>query len=95
MTSEPLPHHLPRYCMFCGAPLNYTEISAVAGEGSASWNCTGCGKEDTDNWSEFDFTPIDQTDESSTDQELAPSRQITNFHCHRHRHRHRHRRLQD
>jgi len=58
--------------MFCGASLTYTEIRAVAGEGSASWNCTGCGKEDTDNWSEFEFTPVDPTDQSSTDQELAP-----------------------
>src|SRR5262249_12010889 len=72
MTSELLPHHLPRYCMFCGASLTYTEIRAVAGGGSASWSCTGCGKEDTDNWSEFDFTPVDPTDPSSTEIELAP-----------------------
>ncbi len=72
MTSGPLPNHLPRYCMFCGSSLTYTEIREGAGGGSASWNCTGCGKEDTDNWSEFDFTPIDQTDQSSTDQELEP-----------------------
>jgi len=66
MTSEPLPPHLPWYCMSCGASLIYTEISTVDGEGSASWKCSGCGKEDTDNWSGgFDFTPIDQTDQSA------------------------------
>jgi hypothetical protein len=65
MTSEPLPPHLPWYCMSCGASLIYTEISTVDGEGSASWKCSGCGKEDTDNWSEFTFTADDQTDQSA------------------------------
>ena len=31
MTIEPLSPLLPRYCMICGAPLTYTEISNVAG----------------------------------------------------------------
>jgi hypothetical protein len=52
--------------------LTYTEIGAGAGQGSASWKCSGCGKEDTDNWSEFDFTADDQTDQSLPDIELTP-----------------------
>jgi hypothetical protein len=71
MTSEPLPPHLPWYCMFCGASLIYTEISTVAGQGSASWKCSGCGKENTDNWSEVDFTADDQT-EPEPDIEFTP-----------------------
>jgi hypothetical protein len=70
MTSEPLPSHLPWYCMSCGASLIYTEISTVDGEGSASWKCSGCGKEDTDEWSEFHFTPIDQTDQSALESDI-------------------------
>jgi hypothetical protein len=70
MTSEPLPPHLPWYCMSCGASLIYTEISTVDGGGSASWKCSGCGKEDTDNWSGFDFTPIDQTDQSAPEPDI-------------------------
>src|SRR5262245_16975672 len=70
MTSEPLPSHLPLYCMSCGASLIYTEISTVDGEGSASWKCSGCGEEDKDNWSEFDFTPIDQTNQSAPEPDI-------------------------
>jgi hypothetical protein len=70
MTSEPLPPNLPLYCMSCGASLIYTEISTVDGEGSASWKCSGCGEEDKDNWSEFDFTPIDQTNQSAPEPDI-------------------------
>jgi len=56
--------------MACGASLIYTEISTVDGGGSASSKCSGCGKEDTDNWSEFDFTPVDQTDQSAPEPDI-------------------------
>jgi hypothetical protein len=67
MTIDPLPHHLPMYCMFCGTRLTYTEIREVAGEGSASWKCTGCGRENTNQWEGIEFIPVDQTDQSSTE----------------------------
>src|SRR5262245_33618867 len=70
MTGEPLSPLLPQYCMLCGASLNYTEIRTAAGQGSASWKCSGCGEEDTDNWSEFDFTADNQTDRSAPEPDI-------------------------
>jgi hypothetical protein len=67
MTNEQPPPHLPRYCMLCGARLIYTEINTVAGEGMASWRCSGCGKEETTNWSEIDFSADDESDQSLPD----------------------------
>ncbi len=71
MTSEPLSSLHPRYCMFCGASLIYTDISIVDGQGSASWKCSGCKREDADNWSEFTFEPDDQADQSLADVEFT------------------------
>jgi hypothetical protein len=71
MTNEQLPFHLPHYCMLCGARLIYTEINIVAGEGKASWRCSGCGKEETDNWSEIDFSLDDQADQSLPDTQFT------------------------
>jgi hypothetical protein len=71
MPSEQLPPHLPRYCMLCGERLIYTEINTVAGEGEASWKCSGCGKEETTNWSEITFSPDDQADQSLPDTQFT------------------------
>jgi len=56
MTAGSLPPNTSHYCINCGAPVTFTNLTVSGGQGEVSWVCSGCGDKSGFSWTEASFS---------------------------------------